>query len=289
MARIDVPSSWESLRVATMKGVILVVGATDTGKTTLARYLYRRLRDHHKRVAFVDGDMGQATLGPPTTVTMAVSEGGDDGFPPDGRRYRAFIGDISPTGHMLPTVVGAHKLVERARGAGATAIVVDTTGLVAASQGGGALKLALVDLLRPEVVIGLQRGSELEHLLVPLRCSRRTRVIDREVPQAVERRGPKMRRAHRAAQYCRAFEEARPLTMRWVGRAVFPAPSFSQHRLVALEDGEGFVLGLGIVTDYDPDGGTVTLLTPIASLEDVDAIRVGDVAVHPRTFRDERL
>ncbi len=289
MGRIEVPSSWQSLRVTTMQGVILVVGATDTGKTTLARYLYRRLGEHHERLAFVDGDMGQATLGPPTTVTMALGEEDDERFPPAGRRCRVFVGDISPTGHMLPTVVGVHKLVRRARKAGATAIVVDTTGLVVASQGGGALKLALVDLLRPEVVIGLQRGTELEHLLVPLRCSRRTRVIDREAPGAVERRGPKMRRKHRAAQYRRAFAEARPLTVRWVGRAVIPGPSFSQHRLVALEDDEGFVLELGVVTGYDPEAGAVTLLTPLTALEDVDTVHVGDVAVHPGTFRDERL
>jgi polynucleotide 5'-kinase involved in rRNA processing len=58
---------------------------------------------------------------------------------------------------------------------------------------------------------------------------------------------------------------------------------------VALEDGEGFVLALGIVTGYDLEGGTVTLLTPLTALEDVDTIHVGDVAVHPGTFRDERL
>lgn len=289
MNRIEVPTSWENLTVSGMDGVILVVGATDTGKTTLARYLYRGLGAYHERLAFVDGDMGQATLGPPTTMTLALGQANDGRFPPSGHRYSVFVGDISPTGHMLPTVVGARKLVEKAQERGATAVVFDTTGLVAASQGGGALKLALVNLLRPQVVIGLQRGSELEHLLVPLRCSHRTRVIDRVVPEAVRRRDPSARRKHRAEQFRRTFEGASPLTLRWPGRAVVPSPSFNENRLVALEDEEGFVLQLGIVVDRDLDDSRVTLLTTLSSLEDVDVVHVGDVAVDPTTFQDRRL
>jgi polynucleotide 5'-hydroxyl-kinase GRC3/NOL9 len=289
MGSLEIPSSWEDLTFSAMGGVILVVGATDTGKTTFARYLYSRLSAHHERLAFVDGDVGQATLGPPTTMTVALSRPDDDRFPPSGRCLRVFVGDISPTGHMLPAVVGAHRVVQKAREGGATAIVFDTTGLVDPLQGGGALKLALVDLLRPEVVIGLHRGSELEHLLVPLRCSRRTRVVDRGVAEAVKRRGMEVRREHRAVQYRRTFEEARRLEVHWPGLAVIPGPFFTKHRLVALEDEEGFVLQLGIVTDRDAGGDTVELYTPLASLEDVDTIQVGDVAVDPRTFQDRRL
>jgi len=40
----------------------------------------------------------------------------------------------------LPTVIGAHKLQQKAQELGAEAIVVDTTGLVSREAGGGALK-----------------------------------------------------------------------------------------------------------------------------------------------------
>ncbi len=272
-----------------MRGVILVIGAPDTGKTTFARYLYHRQSSHHDKMGFLDGDMGQATLGPPTTMTLALSGSTDGSWPPDGSRYHAFVGNISPSGHMLDTVVGAHRLVQRGRQAGATAIVYDTTGLVAQDRGGGALKNALVDLLRPEVVIGLQRGNELEHLLVPLRCSCRTRAADLPVAQTVQRRDSAARRAHRARQFRRAFEGSRRLEVDWRGLAVIPAPSFTRHRLVALEDADGFVLGMGIVTDRHPDRQAIELYTPVASVDGVDALHVGDVAVDPDTFRDERV
>ncbi|MFW6115596.1 MAG: Clp1/GlmU family protein [Chloroflexota bacterium] len=289
MSRIEVPRSWENLRLADVSGVVLVVGATDTGKTTLARYLCRRLREHHDRVAFLDGDMGQATLGPPTTMTLALSGSNPASFPPDGPRFRTFVGDISPVGHMLPTVVGAHRLVKRGLETGASAIVVDTTGLVAPAQGGGALKRALVDLLRPQVVIGVQRGTELGHLLDPLRRSQRTRVIDRPVAEAVQRRSAAVHRAYRAEQYRRAFEQARLLEVDWGGLAVIPCPSFTQHRLVAFEDCDGFVLGLGIVTDCVRNRQVVELHTSLTSLGGVDTLHIGDVAVDPDTFGDERV
>jgi len=287
--RIEIPPAWERITLSALGGTLLVVGAPDMGKSTFARYLYRRLCAHHERVAFVDGDVGQATLGPPTTMTLALGQPGDDAFPPVGPRFRTFVGDVSPRRHMLPTLVGAHKLVQKARTEGATAIVFDTTGLVDPACGGGELKRAKVELLRPTVVVGIQRGSELEHLLVPLRRSRRTRVVDLPASRSARRREVPDRQEHRAARFGRYFEEARSLEVVWQRLAVFPAPAFTMHRLVALEDSEGFALALGIVAAGDLARGTVTLCTPLASVAGVDAIRLGDLALDPRTFRESRL
>jgi polynucleotide 5'-kinase involved in rRNA processing len=190
---------------------------------------------------------------------------------------------------MLPIIVGAHRLVRKAAEWRATAVVVDTTGLVDPNQGGGALKMALVDLLRPKSVIGLQRGDEIEHLLVPLRRSLRTRVIDLDVANAAQRRDATTRRRHRAERFRRAFRAAGRLRASWIGLAVIPAPSFTEHRLVALENDAGFALALGIVVGCECSRHEVELLTPLDSLHGVDAIRLGDLAVDPQTFQDRRL
>jgi len=286
---VEIPPAWERITLSALRGTLLVVGAPDTGKSTFARYLYRRLCACHEQVAFVDGDVGQATLGPPTTMTLALRQPGDEGFPPAGARFRAFVGDISPRRHMLPTLVGAHKLVCKARQEGATAIVFDTTGLVNPAQGGGALKRAKVELLRPAVIVGIQRGTELEHLLVPLRRSRRTRVIDLPASGAARRREVRARREHRAARFRVYFEGAGELEVVWRRLAVFPAPAFTLQRLVALEDSAGFVLALGVVTACDLARGVVRLRTPLRALDGVDAIRLGDVALDVQAFRESRL
>ena len=101
--------------------------------------------------------------------------------------------------------------------------------------------------------------------------------------------GREERRRHRAERYEEAFAGARRVEVRWSDYAVIPAPTFSDHRLVGFEDSEGFVLGLALVVGAHDDSETVELLTTCDSLEGVDTLHVGDVAVNPRTFEDRRL
>jgi polynucleotide 5'-hydroxyl-kinase GRC3/NOL9 len=285
-----IPPAWRDLDVDSLDGVILVIGAPDTGKSTFARYLYQRLHRLHTCVALIDGDMGQATLGPPTTMTLTVDRQGSDETVEPARAsssvHRVFVGSVSPRRHMLPTVVGASKLVERARSERAAAIVFDTTGLIDPACGGGELKRAKIALLQPAAVVGIQRQDELEHLLAPLQRAERTRVIELPTPAAARRRHAAERREHRARQFRRYFAEAYSLEITWSQLAVFPTPAFAQHQLVALEDRQGFALGLGIILSDDPDRATITVHTPLPSLDGVNSVTLGDMAVDPHTFRE---
>ena len=56
-----------------------------------------------------------------------------------------------------------------------------------------------------------------------------------------------------------------------------------------MEDAAGFTIGLGIVKQIDRIHRQVMLHTPVASVNGVDAIRLGDVAVDPETFEDRPL
>lgn len=281
--------AWQRLPWEDLQGLVMVIGAPDTGKSTFARYLYERLAERHYPVAFLDGDVGQAKLGPPTTMTVALSRLGDTTFPPRGPVWRAFVGDVSPRGHMLRVLVGAHQLVHRARRCGAKTIVFDTTGLIAPQHGGGELKHAKIGLLRPTAVIGLQRAGELEHILLPLRRGQYTRVFDLPVSRAVCPRDPMTRRAYRAARFHAYFQTARVLELPWQSLAIFPCPNFPPHRLLALEDRDGFALGLGIVLNHDPTSGLVRIWTPLATVEGVNALRLGDLVLDPETFVETRL
>ena len=93
---------------------------------------------------------------------------------------------------------------------------------------------------------------------------------------AVEPRDPAARRAHRADRFAAHFAGARAV-VRWDRLAVWTrrapvrraAPDFTYRQLVALEDGDGFVLGLGIVQGAEARAREVTLLTPLASPDGV--------------------
>lgn len=276
---IDVPAAWEQIDVTGLGGVLMVVGGVDTGKSTLARYLFGRLATAGRRVAYLDGDPGQSTLGPPATLTAVLNRPGETEFPPRGPRRRWFVGHVTPRGHMLPLVVGTRRLADAAQAAGAEVVLVDTSGLVAPEQGGLALKLAKLDLLRPTAVFTLAHARELEPLLEPLRRLAHVRLWELRPSPAVQPRTLEARRAYRQARFEAYFAAARPLVVSWRRYAVWPAPHFTPHTLVALEDAQGFTLALGLVVAVDLAARTVTLHTPLADLTAVAALRVGDTAV----------
>jgi polynucleotide 5'-hydroxyl-kinase GRC3/NOL9 len=286
---INILPEWEHIDAARLKGMLLIIGAPDVGKSTFARYLFGKLQTLSRRVAYLDGDPGQSTIGPPTTMTLAFELDDNVGFPPQDLVWRSFVGALSPAGHMLQILIGAAKLVGASWKAGAQAIIYDTTGLIGQNQGGAYLKLAKIDLLRPTVVFAIEREKELDHLLKPLRRSRRVYVEEMAAFSDACRRDLTMRQAHRAEQFARYFMKARLLKVTWSRLAVFPAPHFTIDRLVALEDANGFTLGLGIVQHINRDSKEVVLLTPLVSLDMVDAIRLGDVAVDVHTFVHRHL
>ena len=285
----EILPAWEELGLKRLSGILMVVGASDVGKSTFARYLFRRLCASSAGVAYLDGDPGQSSLGPPTTMTLVLARAGEETFPPSGQVWRGFVGSVSPAGHMLPVLTVAARLTGAARQAGAQVIIYDTTGLVDPSRGGIALKLAKIDLLRAPVVVAIQRERELEPLLAPLRRSRRVQVVELPPSPAARFRERDERQANRAEVFAGYFNKASSLLIHWPQFAVFPAPRFHLNRLVSMEDEEGHALALGIVTEIDRTARRVRLKTPLASLNGVDAIRLGDLVVDPETFRDQRL
>ncbi|MGH2685472.1 MAG: Clp1/GlmU family protein, partial [Actinomycetota bacterium] len=153
-------------RVIDRRGVAMLVGGLDSGKTTLARRIAAAAVAEGLTVAVLDADVGQSTIGPPTTVGLRSVKSEADLDPAEMAKADelAFVGATSPQGHLLPLVVGSRLLLDRARGKGADVVVVDTTGLVSGVYG-QVLKFHKVASLQPDMVIGLARGEELEPVL----------------------------------------------------------------------------------------------------------------------------
>ncbi len=276
VAEITIPRQWTRLGVGDLVGTVMIIGASDTAKSTLARYLYQELCRLGCRAAYLDADMGQSTLGLPTTLNVALSsEPGDDRFPPQGTLSSFFTGSLTPRGHMLPAIIGAYRLQQRAFGAGARTILVDTTGLVDSAQGGKALKQWKIELLAPGTVIGLRRGDELEAILWPLRRDGRVRCIEMEVSPHVVPRSRETRIAHRTARLARYLEAAQVQQISLRHTPVYDMEQAAVGALMAFQDTEGFALGLGVVVELDREHGAVLARTPLPGQNGVASIHFG--------------
>ena len=287
-ASIVVPDGWRALDLASLSGVLIVIGASNTGKSTFAHWLFRQLARSDRPVAFLDGDVGQSALGPPTLLTLGLATQTSEASEEFTSLLHWFVGDVSPRGHMLPWIVGVGRLTQRALATGAKTIVVDTTGLVDRAQGGVALKHALVDQLQPTTLFAFQRAAELEPILAPLRRLPSPRVVELPVTDRVRQRDVQTRQAHRAAAFRRYFAGAGSLRLSLRTRAVFEGQAFAPRRLLALQDRAGLTLALGVILDWEPTSAVLTVQTPWTDPEAVASVRLGVLGVDVNTGRELR-
>jgi polynucleotide 5'-hydroxyl-kinase GRC3/NOL9 len=220
---IVIPETWRALDVAGWRSPILIFGASDSGKSTFARYLYGRLAAQYDKVAFIDADIGQSSFSIPTTIAVGVSQGqGDRRFPPGGTRRMCFVGNNTPVGAMPSVLLGLYRMKRFVLREKAGAVLVDTSGLIDPLHGGTDLKWAKVELFRPCTVVALVRAQELEPLLSPLRHLPGVSLMELPVCDAVHPRTTEARRAYRAACYRAYFASAQRFPLVYRQLAVFP-------------------------------------------------------------------
>ncbi|NJE61493.1 Clp1/GlmU family protein [Thermococcus sp. 21S7] len=140
---------------------VMLIGSTDSGKTTLLTFLANRLIDEGLRVAVVDSDVGQKGILPPATVSLAFPEGPFESIGELSARAHYFIGTITPGGYAGEMAVGVKRLTEVALKE-ADVVLIDTTGFVTAQ--GIEIKRLKAELVKPELIVFLERDNELSHL-----------------------------------------------------------------------------------------------------------------------------
>ncbi len=269
VSNLIVPPEWESLAAQDMRGAVLLIGGTDSGKTSLASYLVQQWSGRLRTIALMDCDVGQGVLGLPATMTLRVFTGSTY------TDYCFFVGAISPRGHMLRILVGVHTLYKKALSLGAETVIVDSTGLVDPGQGGLALKSAKIDLLMPCHVITLARGAELNPILTSWRNHPLVRITTLRASPHARMRSRAERVAWRRERWEAYFRQAVPLTFPLQSIAAINWLLPTAQRICAFVDAEGLCRGIGRITYVARGSSTITAETPLRSLEGVVAIRFG--------------
>jgi polynucleotide 5'-kinase involved in rRNA processing len=269
------------------RGVVLLLGGTDTGKSAFAHRLLSAAASAAVPAAYVDADVDQTTTGPPACVSLHWVRRPADLADLSRADAVEFVGSITPEGVVLQQVVATAKLVEMAR-AEAALVVVDTTGVISGVVG-QTLKYHKMELCRPDIVVGLQRGGELEPLVGMLRRFFNAEVELTGIDPDLRPSSPEHLRAARAATFSQAF--AAPLE-RWRVRPTVFAPTLPigldlarlDRVLVGLMDGSGRCLGLGAL---EHDDGILRVLTNYG--EEMRGLRLGSLTIELDTFAVHRV
>lgn len=175
----------------------MVIGASDTGKSTLIVSLVNALVRESHVCGVLDADMGQSDIGPPTTIGLGSVSGPIESLGETEVKGIYFVGSISPRGSLLPAVVGTSVMARKADEYGYTHLLINTTGLVRGPLG-RALKVAKLELVRPDLVIFLQVQAECEPLVQRVSHMPGAHAVVMAPSEDVKAKSPAERRENRA-------------------------------------------------------------------------------------------
>jgi len=209
---IHIPPSWGELIQQTidLQGILVIIGAPDVGKSTLARLLVYHLCRAGRKVVWIDADLGQNHLGPPTTISMKLF----DSFPPQLNEMNpqliGFVGSTSPSQHIVITIVNIKKILEKSILLHQPGLVIiNTDGMVLGNEA-RILKSNLINLIHPHAIVALQHSGEIEHLLKPLENGSTT-LYRISVSENARKKSPAERRMIRGQRFAAYFKDARSL------------------------------------------------------------------------------
>lgn len=199
----QINADWKRLadQIVLPNQCVLILGASDVGKSTFSRFLIDYACAASMRAALVDADVGQSQIGPPTTIGLKqfiatkvndinyLPFGGYDNnqnLPKHELEHNSssqdfdkikyieqyihnvdnlyFVGSISPQRNLLPMLTGTRLMVDAANNAGSDFIVIDTTGFI--HDGAAAmLKQQKIELIRPHHVVCIGRSKSFERIV----------------------------------------------------------------------------------------------------------------------------
>jgi polynucleotide 5'-hydroxyl-kinase GRC3/NOL9 len=197
-----IPSSWiksyeELVSLQTKPVTAMVLGTLDSGKTSFCTYLVNKLLQQKRKVAVLDGDLGQSDVGPPCTVAYTfVARPTTDLFNLQAKNA-VFVGVTSPSGAGESVADGLVSLKKEILSSAPDFIIVNSDGWVEGEEA-VKYKVQLVKEIKPDLIFCIQQKDELGPLLSALEGFRKA-VVDS--PSVISQRTGERRKNLRELGY----------------------------------------------------------------------------------------
>lgn len=177
--------------------IAIVLGGVDSGKTSFCTYLVNEIIDKKRKVAVLDGDLGQSDVGPPCTVAYALATKPIVELQELEAENAFFVGVTSPNDAVSKTIEGLKSMKDEILKRTVDFVVVNTDGWVAGEKA-VEYKNRLVEELKPDVIFCLEQEDELRPLLAALQKFSKVMI---ESPTTVMQRSREKRKNLRELGY----------------------------------------------------------------------------------------
>ena len=266
-----IPQSWSEAvqkisEVESKPAIVVVVGQSDLGKSSLCTYLVNKLLDGKKRVAVLDGDIGQSDIGPSATVGYGIASRPITKLTNLRLINAFFVGKTSPIKAIAKVIEGLTTLKTELLARQPDFVVVNTDGWVSGELG-TQYKNALINQLKPDVVVGIKVADELATLVANIEIP----VVLVEPSASLSERSLEKRKSLREMTYIRYLRHSKlqcyPISQLKVEpKSAIPINQTPEKGILVGLYGQGNkFLGIGILRYVNRVRKVLKVQTPIVS------------------------
>jgi len=235
-----IPQSWRDAAdvLGRSRGCVVILGDVDSGKSTLCTYLANSCVDHRVQTSIIDGDVGQADIGPPTTTSSSTVTKHIINLQEIRPERSHFIGDTSPASVPDKLIQSIAYLKDKSS-TRSEITILNTDGWVREDEA-VRHKLRLLDSLRPDLVLTLSLNHELD----PILKLQKSPILQLETSSFARTRTREERKKVREEGYRRFLKNPKHLDLRLntIKLRMFNAPK--QQRLDQATTHRGTITGL---------------------------------------------
>jgi polynucleotide 5'-hydroxyl-kinase GRC3/NOL9 len=214
-----IPYSWREAaeQLADLQNkptTVVVLGTVDSGKSSFCTYLINRMISGKRKVAVLDGDLGQSDIGPPSTVAYTtISRPITDLFYQQARNAH-FLGETSPSNVTVEMIRILPLLKKEIVIKEPDLLIINTDGWTE-GQCAEDYKVKLVEELNPDLVFLVQQKDELTPISNRLEKFRKISV---ESPSTIRQRDRDKRKSLRELGYKKYLRNPKiqSLSLSWV-------------------------------------------------------------------------
>jgi polynucleotide 5'-hydroxyl-kinase GRC3/NOL9 len=342
-----IPSSWKNAaeKILSSNGrvEVIVLGGIDSGKTSFCIYLANMALNSGRKVALIDGDLGQSDIGPPGTLGLSIIR--KPFFDPFNLNpdHMIFIGVTSPYNVTERIIDGLVKLRSKALSMGSDFIIINTDGWI---EGSDAIdyKCRLIKNLEPKFTVIIWNNESMKPMMDLLtNTGTKIEILTVNVPKNIRKRDREMRKVIRETLYKKYLKDGkvRSIPLSWikingnleikgkidqalkkkveeiVGNKLLYCENLQDNvilvlkegvslsneesarlatelnkpikiicegdekgLIVALENSEGEMLGIGIICNIDFERGTLKIYTNVE--ETISGVHIGQIRLNEK-------
>jgi polynucleotide 5'-hydroxyl-kinase GRC3/NOL9 len=261
------------------KITIMLLGGTDTGKSTLALYVANMAIRRGLVPCVIDGDIGQGDLAPPTAIGAAVLSKQVIDLRDVSTNLFEFVGSITPAGFEVLIAQKLRSILDRTSSL-ANITIVNTDGYV--NNGGAHYKAIIAEELQPDAIISLgENGMLFDTLQTWPWHVLHARASSQTYKSRLERLSRRLDQFLRYVGNGSSTAELSQVKVVYMGELLLFSPcdlslfqppieqlnQESMSRMFVGLGSNGIVVGFGIIIDIAPDRDILHVKTDINSFD----------------------